>query len=179
MSYRRKATGDRSAYLIHPQFNQMECLFWMICHKLFVTSLEVEIGLRVLHSCRLLLKGHSGIWVLPQVAALLERHVWAFESLGVYNYKWGLWKMSPSQILEKCSFKFSLSDDGFLLTATALLYSNFCVWISCGAKMFSFPWLFPQVFIPNVAGSALSQSPKLHMLLYFLAYLSILVAAAA
>lgn len=38
---------------------------------------------------------------------------------------------------------------------------------------------FPQVFIPNVAGSALSQSPKLHMLLYFLAYLSILVAAAA
>lgn len=31
---------------------------------------------------------------------------------------------------------------------------------------------FPQVFIPHVAGSTISQTPKLHIALYFLAYLN-------
>lgn len=135
-------------------------------------------SLRVLHSCRLLLKGHCGISVLPQVATLLGRHIWGFESLGVYTYNWGFWKLPPSQILEKCSFKFSWSDDDFFFSATALLYSNFVCRFHVLWRCSHSP-TFPQVFIPNVAGSTISQSPKLHRVLYFLAYLNTVVAAAA
>lgn len=123
----REKVFRRLSYLVHPQDNfiKWSAYFGWYATNVFATSLEVEIELRVLHSCRVQLNDHSGFQVLPQVAALLKRHIWAFESLGVYTYNRGLWKLSSSQILEKCSFKFSVSDDGFFLSATALLCVDF------------------------------------------------------
>lgn len=136
----------------------------------------MEIELRVLHFCRLLLRGHSGFWVLPPVAALLGRHIWAFESFGVYSYNWGWWKLFPKS-LAKHTCKFPLSDDGFFLSATAMLYSHFVDFVWC-QHTFIPPLFLKYLYLTWLVTSDLSL-PNYIQCSILLAYFNILVAAAA